>query len=197
VIRTQLKKAAGVLLVALLPCLAMPQSAAERKLEEMVALMAQARAKGLVGIARKTKPVDARQAHQGEIIVTAIKGEGKETQSRPAKRTDWVVRNRCPETGNEQYLVAENQFNERYRQTSAPVSAHGWREYRPIGKEMRFFTLPSDTEPFTFVAPWGEQMVARAADAIVQDPRNEQDVYRVAAASFACSYEIVSAPPGR
>ena len=188
------RAAATVALAVLLPAIAMSASARERTLDEVIALMAQARAKGQVGTARKTKAVDARQAHEGEIIVTAIKGEGTETQSRPAKRTDWVVRNRCPETGNEQYLVAEYQFNERYRPTSAPISAHGWREFRPIGKDVRYHILPNETEPFTFVAPWGESMVARPGDAIVQDPKDEKDVYRVAAASFACTYQIVSAP---
>jgi hypothetical protein len=57
------------------------------------------------GLARKTKPVDVRPAKPEEIIVTMIKGEGKETQSPPAKSGDMVVRNRCPETGNEQILV--------------------------------------------------------------------------------------------
>ena len=191
------KAAAAAVIAALLPAIAMSAAAPERKLEEVVALMAQARAKGLVGTARKTKAVDGRQAHEGEIIVTAIKGEGTETQSRPAKRTDWVVRNRCPETGNEQYLIAEYQFNERYRATSAPISAHGWREFRPIGKDVRFHILPNETEPFTFTAPWGESMVARPGDAIVQDPRDEKDVYRVAAASFACTYQVVTAPGGQ
>jgi len=184
---------AATVLATLLPALAAPD-APQRTLDDMVALMTQARANGLVGTARKTKPVDARQAHQGEIIVTAIKGEGTETQSRPAKHTDWVVRNRCPETGNEQYLVAEYEFNERYRPTSAPISAHGWREFRPIARPVRFYVLPGSTEPFKFEAPWGEAMVARPGDAIVQDPGDEKDVYRVAAASFACTYEIVRAP---
>src|SRR5262245_66495873 len=66
------------------------------------------------GLARKSKPVDVRPAKPGEIIVTMIKGEGKETQSPPAKSGDMVVRNRCPETGNEQILVAAATFSQRY-----------------------------------------------------------------------------------
>jgi hypothetical protein len=57
------------------------------------------------GLARKTKPVDVRAAKVGEVIVTMIKGEGKETESPPAQAGDMVVRNRCPRTGNEQFLV--------------------------------------------------------------------------------------------
>ena len=66
------------------------------------------------GLARKSKPVDARPAKPGEVVVTIIKGEGKETQSPPAKSGDMVVRNRCPETGYEQFLVPAASFVQRY-----------------------------------------------------------------------------------
>jgi hypothetical protein len=59
---------------------------------------------------------------------------------------------------------------------------------------MRFYLLPADTKAFTFLAPWGEAMIARRDDAIVQDPANERDVYRVAAAAFRETYEIVEPP---
>src|SRR5262245_26299443 len=72
------------------------------------------------GLSRKTKPVDARPATPGEVIVTIIKGEGKETQSPPAKPGDMVVRNRCPETGNEEILVAAETFARRYQ---GPIEA--------------------------------------------------------------------------
>src|SRR5688500_18742495 len=81
--------------------------------DDVAALMSRARAKGLVKTGRKTRPVDARPARPGEIVVTVVKGE-KETQSRPAAAGDWVVRNRCPETGNEEYLVSAKTFGERY-----------------------------------------------------------------------------------
>ena len=186
--------ARAALTALLLAATASTQTLPERKLEDVVALMARARAKGLVGTARKTKPVDARQAHQGEIVVTAIKGEGKDEKSRPAKRDDWVVRIRCPETGNEQYLVSGYAFTERYRSTSGPMSAHGWRAFRPIAKDVRFHLLPSDTDPFSFVAKSGESVVARPGDAIVQDPRDETNVSFVTGASFSCTYDVVIAP---
>ncbi|HEY5907333.1 MAG TPA: hypothetical protein VIZ31_04775 [Vicinamibacteria bacterium] len=164
----------------------------ERSLDEMVALMARARAGGLVGIARKTRPVDARPARATEVVVTVIAGEGKETQSRPAREGDWVVRNRCPETGNEQYLVGGDKFGERYRAAGLPPGADGWQEFQPVGKDLRFLVLPAEEGAFSFTAPWGEAMVARPGDAILQDPQDEKDVYRVAAASFACTYEVVT-----
>ena len=162
-----------------------------KALSEIVALMANAHRAGKTKMARKTRPIDARPAKAGEIIVTIIKGEGKETQSRPALAGDYVVRNRCPETGNEEYLVAADKFADRYRPTGAPASPEGWREFRPVGGEVRFLFLPADEAPFLFVAPWGEPMTARPNDAIVQDPKDEKDVYRVARASFDCTYEVV------
>jgi hypothetical protein len=80
----------------------MPDDLPER---DVHALFAAAEAAGRVGTARKTRPVDARPARPGEIVVTRIEGEGEETRSRPAAAGDMVVRNRCPETGNEAYLA--------------------------------------------------------------------------------------------
>jgi hypothetical protein len=53
-------------------------------------IFAAALAAGRVGSAQKTKPVDARKAKPGEVIVTIIAGI-KETESKPATEGDWVV----------------------------------------------------------------------------------------------------------
>jgi hypothetical protein len=153
--------------------------------------MAEARSAGRTRIARKSRPVDARPARVGEIIASVIKGEGTETQSRPARIGDYVVRNRCPETGNEEYLVSADKFADRYKPTGARASRDGWQEFQPVGKEVRVLILATDEAPFSFVAPWGEPMVARPGDAMVQDLTDERDVYRVARASFDWTYEIV------
>jgi hypothetical protein len=186
----------GALLFLMLPALAASQAPAQRTLDEVAALMAGAKAKGQVGTARKTKSVDAREAHPGEVVVTAIKGEGTASQSRPARHGDWVVRNRCPETGNEQYLVAGISFNERYRQTGAPISAHGWREYRPVGTLVQFLVVPPDTPAFRFVTDAGDTMLVKPGDTLVQSPKNEKELVRVATASFACTYDVVTPPAG-
>jgi hypothetical protein len=158
-------------------------------LDEVRALVTQAAAEGRMGMARKTRLVDARPARPGEVVVTVIAGEGRETQSPPAKAGDWVVRNRCPDTGNEEYLVDGARFPDRYQPTGRPAEPDGWQEHRPAARPMRVVVLrPADGE-FTFTAPWGEWMVAKPGDAIVQDPDNPGDTYRVAAASFACTYE--------
>ena len=158
---------------------------------DVQALFAKAEADGRVGAARKTKPVDVRAATPGEIVVSIIKGEGKETQSPPAQAGDMVVRNRCAETGNEEILVSAAKFAQRYEGPIGDADAQGWAPYRPKGVEMSYLTLRADEGPFSFTAAWGEPMVVRPGDAIVQDPNNSADTYRIAAAAFACTYEIL------
>ena len=146
------------------------------------------------GVARKTSPVDARKARPGEIVVTIISGEGKETRSPPAATGDMVVRNRCPATGNEELLVRAAKFGERYEGPMSPPDQYGWSTYRPLGNEMLYFIVGPADGTLTFTAPWGEAMTARPGDAIVRDPKDPKDTYRIAAAAFACTYEILRRP---
>jgi hypothetical protein len=146
------------------------------------------------GLARKTKPVDARPARLGEIVVTVIAGEGKETQSPPAEQGDMVVRNRCPTTGDTEYLVKSANFGERYEGPISPTNGAGWSTYRPRGNEMLYVVVRPSEGIFTFQAPWGESMIARPGDAIIRDPTDTKDTYRVAAAAFDCTYEIIEPP---
>jgi hypothetical protein len=183
--------------IALLGCRAGPAAMALQQpvktLDEVVAMMARGSAESRVGTAQKTRPVDGRPAKPGEIVVTTIAGEGKETQSKPAKAGDWVLRNRCPETGNEEYLVAADKLAERYA-PAGPAQPDGWQAFTPRGKALRFLVLSASEAPFEFIAPWGEKMVAKPGDAMVQDPSNERDVYRVAQSSFQCTYEVTTPP---
>jgi hypothetical protein len=149
---------------------------------------------GRDGLARKTKIVDVREATPGEVVVTVIKGEGKETQSPPAKAGDMVVRNRCPESGNEEFLVPSAKFASRYEGPTGPAGEDGWRPYRPRGADMRFVVVTKKDGEFTFTAPWGETMVARPGDAIVQDAQDPKDTYRVQKAAFTCTYEEIRSP---
>lgn len=164
-----------------------------RQASEIAAMFQLAAKENRLGRAKKTKVVDARPAVPGEIVVTIIKGEGKETSSPPAKTGDWVVRNRCPETGNEEILVTAEKFAERYEGSKSENGATTWREVRPRGKEMLFFRVRDDDGEFTFLAPWGSKMIARPGDAMVRDPLDPADTYRIARAAFACTYEILEA----
>jgi hypothetical protein len=90
------------------------------------------------GLARKTKTVDVRRAKPGEIVVTILKGEGKETQSPPAKAGDMVVRNRCPESGNEEFLVSASKFASRYDGPTGPAGQDG---LAPVSAARRGYAL--------------------------------------------------------
>jgi hypothetical protein len=158
------------------------------------ALFEKAVSDGRVGLARKSQPVDVRPAAPGEVVVTVIAGEGKETESRPAVAGDMVVRNRCEPTGNEEYLVSADIFANRYHGPLGPQDASGWSTYRPRGGDLLYFIVRENDGAFSFTAPWGEEMVARPGDAIVRDPNDPQDTYRVAAAAFECTYEIIKIP---
>jgi hypothetical protein len=161
---------------------------------DVEALFVRAEQDGRVGVARKTKLVDARAAALGEIVVTIIAGEGKETQSQPAAAGDRVVRNRCIASGHEQYLVSAGKFAERYEGPLGPADRNGWAPYRPRGVEMLYALVRDQDGSFSFTAPWGEEMVARPGDVLVRDTNDPKDLYRVQAAAFACTYEIVKPP---
>jgi hypothetical protein len=123
------------------------------------------------------------------VVVTTVSGK-RETRSPPAEAGDWVVRNRSAETGHEQYLVGRKAFAERYRNCGA-VDPDGWQEFQPEGRTVLFVILGPEEGSFTFIASWGERMVAHPGDALVQDPDNEGAIYRVEKFSFACTYEVI------
>lgn len=191
----------GIASLPALPALALalvvmtpPPAARAQTLVDIVDWFAKAASERSAGLARKTRPVDARPARPGEIVVTMIKGEGKETESPPAASGDWVVRNRCPETGNEEILVRAATFAQRYDGPVGAADAAGWLTYRPRGNPMRFVTVTEGDGSFRFTAPWGETMVARPGDLIVQNPDSAKDTYRIAKAAFVCTYEVMNEP---
>lgn len=190
--------AAFAALVLAMAVMTPPPAARAQALVDIIAYFAKTAAERGAGLARKTRPVDARPARPGEIVVTMIKGEGKETESPPAAPGDWVVRNRCPETGNEEILVRAATFAARYEgPIGGPIGAAdaaGWLTYRPRGNPMRFVTVAEGDGSFRFTAPWGETMVARPGDLIVQNPDDAKDTYRIARAAFVCTYEVMNEP---
>lgn len=161
---------------------------------DIVAVFGKAAAENRTGIAKKTKPVDGRPAKVGEVIVTIIKNEGVETKSKPAEAGDLVVRNRCPETGNEEYLVKANRVKDRYSEPKGAADKDGWQEYEPKGSDMKFFIVSAADGELAFLAPWGEAMKAVPGDTVVQDANNPKDTYRIAAASWTCTYNVTKAP---
>ena len=127
--------------------------------------------------------------------MTIIAGEGKETQSRPAVAGDMVVRNRSDVTGNEEYLVSADTFVERYEGPLAAPDAGGWSAYRPRGGDLLYVILRDRGRRLllhrTLGRGDGGAAGRRHRTAIPHDPR---DTYRVAAAAFTSSYEVIEAP---
>ena len=148
-------------------------------------------AAGIDGIARKSRAVDARPAVVGETVVSIIAGEGIETTSPPAAAGDWVVRNRCPETGNEEILVTAAKFPTRYGEAQTKPDADGYMEFIPTGAPMKYFIVPNADGEFAIEAPWGEKQIFRPGDAIVQVMDDPNDTYRVQKQAFACTYEVI------
>ncbi|QFT71800.1 hypothetical protein [Ruegeria sp. THAF33] len=104
---------------------------------------------------------------------------------------DMVVKNRCEATGNEEILVKADKFATRYQGPLHGTTSKDWAEYRPIGKKMEFFIVPTNQAPFSFVAPWGETMPPCPGEAIVQDPIDTSDTYRIARDAFNCTYTVL------
>jgi hypothetical protein len=91
-------------------------------------------------------------------------------------------------------VLPSAKFATRYEVPTGPAGEGGWRPYRPRGADMRFIVVTEKDGEFTFTAPWGETMVARPGDAIVQDAQDPEDTYRVQKAAFACTYEEIRSP---
>lgn len=166
---------------------------------DQIEMFSEARAAGETGFARKTLPVDARPAEVGEVVVSIIPGEGVETTSPPAEEGSWVVRNRCFDdvADNPLILVNATRFPERYGKAQSEPDADGFAEFHPSGDRMEYFIVSEDVGDFQFIAPWGQPMVAKPGDAIVQIPDDPTDTYRIARVEFDCTYEILEPAAGQ
>lgn len=182
--------------LSLIPSFGFAHDLSQLPQKERVAYFTQAQQAGITGVAIKTKPVLARPAKEGEIIITIIKGEGIETISEPAKVGDWVVQNICPETGNEEILVKKTKFAQRYNiaeksEINLASYPSNYRPFTPKGIEMNYFIISDSTPPFAMKAPWGELQRFQSGDAVVQSTIDSQDIYRIQKAAFECTYTIL------
>lgn len=160
--------------------------------QDRLAWFAAAKAAGHTGLAHKTRPVDARPAKEGEVIVSRIAGQGVETTSPPAKAGDWVVRNRCDASGNEEILVPAAKFPTRYGPAQGAADAQGYQEFRPSGAEMGYAVVPAEAGAFAIEAPWGELQRVLPGDVIAQVVADPNDTYRIERRAFDCTYEIIT-----
>lgn len=136
---------------------------------------------------RKQRNVYARVARRAQQIET-VTSDGKETVNR-ARRGDFIIRS---QTGaHETYVLPPQKFQSRYERIGE--WKNGYDEYRPVG---RIMAVELDTKvmnklgvygSFSFVAPWGEPMIAKSGD-FLACPTDCSEVYRIARKEFFETY---------
>jgi hypothetical protein len=136
---------------------------------------------------RKKTNVLVRQARDGERIITQT-SDGLETQN-TAGKGDYVLKNSTEAA--EEYIVSEEKLRSRYLFLEQIDEVYA--RYRPVGTILAMeLTGPVRNtlglpDPFLFIAEWGETMIAREGDYLVQT--GSREVYRIARKEFFETYE--------
>jgi hypothetical protein len=128
---------------------------------------------------RKKGNVGIRPAVAGEVVETVIDGQRETVNT--AKAGDYVVRG----PKGEHYVISPQTLAERYGPPLGGPSTNGYREYAPKGS---YHAFRYDGEPFKFVAPWGEDMIANRGDYIGTPEIGSNHFYRVEKDAFAETY---------
>ena len=101
---------------------------------------------------------------------------------------------RCPATGNEAILVSAAKFAERYEGPMGP-GCRGLAALPAARHRDAVFRFAAGRWQLHLHGPLGRAEAARPGDAIVRSPQDPADTYRIAAAAFACTYEILRPAP--
>ena len=140
---------------------------------------------------RKTKNVLARKALAGEQVFTAT-ADGKETKN-TAQEGDYIVRNQTE--AQEEYIVPGGKFAEKYEWIAE--GEHDFDEFRSKGRIIALELTEKNlqelglSEICYFVAPWGEEMVAKIGD-FLACPLDYSELYRIARKEFFETYRPYS-----
>ena len=152
------------------------------------AMFAEAEREGRVGLARKTRPVEVCPVQSGEVVVTVVAGEARRRKVRRRSRATWwcatAARRRATRRSWSAPPSSPSATRVRSGRPMAPAGS-------PRGIEMDYFVVRAADGTFTFTAPRGEPMGAHPGDAIVRNPKDPADTYRIPAAKFHCTYEIL------
>lgn len=138
---------------------------------------------------KKYRTVLARKAIPGEKVVT-ITSDGIETVN-IAKEGDYVVKNQTD--AEEMYIMDAQKFEKRY--DFIKTAEDGFSLYSPIGKivgielDDKLIKELRHGNEFRFIAPWGEEMVAKKGDYLVS-PLEYDEVYRIARKEFFETYKL-------
>jgi hypothetical protein len=132
---------------------------------------------------RKKQTVAIRPAVPNEVVETVIDGERETVNT--ARAGDYVVRG----AKGEHYVISPETKAERYGGPIGGPQADGFRDYKAKG-DVYAFQYEGDT--FTFVAPWGENMIVNPGDYIGATEIGSDQIYRIEKSAFADSYVEVA-----
>jgi hypothetical protein len=127
----------------------------------------------------KKGQVDIRAAVPGEVIETMI--DGVRETANTAATGDYVVRG----VKGELYIIKAKTLAARYGGPLTAPDREGFRRYPAKGD---FYGFRYEGEPFKFVAPWKEYMIANPGDYIGTNAMDSKEYYRVEQSAFAATY---------
>jgi hypothetical protein len=134
---------------------------------------------GKVHYYKKKGRVDIRPGVPGEVITTVIDGERETVNT--AATGDYVVRG----VKGELYIIKAGALAKRYGGPLTASDKDGFRRYPAKGD---FYGFRYEGEPFKFVAPWNEDMIAKPGDYIGTNAMGSNEYYRVEQSAFAATY---------
>ncbi len=144
----------------------------------------------LGGTYKKIKPVQARKAVEGEIVVS-ITESGEETTNR-AGVNDVVARNGTK--AGEEYIVNMDTFLDRYFVNDEPDGT--WKTYKPKGK-VKALEVTQEVIAFLGVgslffieAPWQADQYCEENDYLVSPYPELKEVYRIGNSEFKETYGL-------
>lgn len=141
-------------------------------------------------IATKFRPVWARPAVEGELIVTQT-ADGIETKN-VAKDGDIVLKNA---TGaGEEYVVSGAKFQKRYVKIMPEFVLEidnnpTWTAYLPVG-QVNALEVTENNNPNDFIASWGEKMTCKVGDMLAMPVGSAPEIYRIARDEFFQTYKF-------
>lgn len=131
-----------------------------------------------------------RLAVPGETVLTIVSGklETMKTASNDHHASEVVIRNIQLGSSAETYIISGEKFKERYRMVNQEfrIDGHLWNlaEARGVVSAAQY-----DGEAFSFMAPWGEEMVCLPGDWLATPvPGDPGDLYRIENETFEQTY---------
>jgi len=127
----------------------------------------------------KKGQVEIRPAVAGEVVETVIDGVRETVNT--AAAGDYVARG----DRGECYILKPEILAKRYGAPLTQPDQDGYRRYPAKGD---FYGFCYEGDPFKFVAPWKEDMIANPGDYIGTGALGSKEYYRIEKTAFAATY---------